>query len=181
MSNLKYIETGKLEELRISVLGPDAYQEDTAFGIKELSIEEQISFIKKFLTLDESYKSEWTRFIQRYMLHMPISDEAISVLFENIHISGALGLLLKVFNMQCYNEFQGKSLCIFMLHCDDLETILTAFQLICLRGREFSLAIYKLLNNLDSRLLKSNSINLEFFAETYLQSAGEASHLFKHT
>ncbi|MBQ7633811.1 MAG: hypothetical protein IJS88_06845 [Alphaproteobacteria bacterium] len=178
MSN-KYIENGQIKELRISVLGPDIYQEDASCSIKELSIEEQISFIKKFLTLDENSQSEWVRFIQRYMLYMPLSDEAITVLFENINRADALALLLKVFNMQGYNEFQGKLLCIFMLHCNDLETILASFQLICLRGQEFSPAIYKLLNNLDNRLLKSNSIDLEFFAEAYLQSSGEALHLFK--
>ncbi len=179
MDYLKCIENEKLEELRLSVLGPDTYIESAEFCVKELSSEVQVSFIKKLLEINETRKPDWLRFIQRYILYYPISDDAINVLLENIHSSVSLNLLIKIINSQGYNEAQGKSLCILMLHCDDLETILALSRLVCMRGCGFSMAIYQLLNNLDKHLLKSVYINTEFFADNYLQSTGQSLHLFK--
>lgn len=179
MNYLKCIENEELEKLRLYVLGPDTYMESTEFCVKELNNKEQVSFIKKLLVIDETNRPKWLRFILRYMLYYPISDEAVSVLFNNIHVSMSLDLLIKIMNMQGYNESQGKSLCIFMLHCDDLKTILVLSQLIYLKGQGFSIAIYQLLNNLDRHLLKSGC--MKYFAETYLQTAGQYSHLFKLT
>ena len=179
MDYLKCIEKEELEELRLSVLGPDAYVESTEFCVQKLSSEVQVSFIKKLLTINETSRPGWLRFIQRYILYHPISDDAINVLVENINSSVSFNLLIKIINSQGYSEAQGKSLCILMLHCDDLGTVLALFQLICMRGGGFSMAIYNLLNNLDKRMLKSGHINMEFFADNYLQSTGQSLHLFK--
>lgn len=179
MNYLNYIENEDMEKLRLSVLGPDTYIESAEFCVQELSNEEQISFIEKLLMINENSQSDWLRFIQRYMLYHQISDGAVRVLFDNIHISVSLKLLIKIINMQGYNESQGKSLCIFMLHCDDFKTILVLSQLIYLKGQGFSIAIYQLLNNLDKHLLKSGCIDMTHFAETYLQTAGQYLHLFK--
>jgi hypothetical protein len=179
MNYLECIENEELEKLRLYVLGPDTYIESAEFCVQELSSEDQVSFFKKIIMIDEINRPDWLRFIQRYMLYHQISEEAVSVLFDNIHISVSLDLLIKIINMQGYNESQGKSLCIFMLHCDDLKTILVLSQLIYLKGHEFSITIYQLLNNLDRHLLKSGCIDMECFAETYLQTAGQYSHLFK--
>ena len=179
MNYLKCIENEELEKLRLYVLGPDTYIESAEFCVKELSSEAQVSFIKKLLKVNENSRPNWLRFIQRYMLYYQISEDAVRILFDNTHISVSLDLLIKIINMQGYNESQGKSLCIIMLHCDDLKTISALSQLIFLKGHEFSIAIYQLLNNLDRHLLKSGCIDMECFAETYLQTAGQYSHLFK--
>lgn len=135
-----------------------------------LTNEAETALVNKLFDADAKKANKWMEFIQQYISHYPLYNQAIDVLLNNIENHNSIVLLTDHINRYGYNEQQGIDICKIVLNSRDYARFASLINCICANGRTFSSEIFRLLEGIEMRMKEAGYTKVDELAKSYKTS-----------